>query len=62
LLVTIQSKAAMMLLMLPLPSRSSTFNTTSEALGAIPAFEPHSELYPLPAIVPAMWVPCPLSS
>ena len=51
----------MMRLMVPCPLASSTFNETSVAAGAMPAFNPF-ESKPLPAMVPATCEPCPLSS
>jgi len=60
-LAAIQPSAEMMRLIVPIPCESSTLSDTIEAPGAMPAFSPF-ESYPLPAIVPATWLPWPLSS
>jgi hypothetical protein len=51
----------MMLLIEPCPWASSTLSEMIDAPGAMPAFSPY-ESCPLPPMMPATWVPWPLSS
>ena len=61
LLLIIQFVPSITLPILPLPYESSTFTDIIWLIGAMPLKRPLLA-FPLPAIIPETWVPCPLSS